>query len=40
MGLVPVWSAGEDNETSLRIAARLGFDEVSRRVYLNMRPLG
>lgn len=39
-GLVPVWSAGEDNEASLRIAARLGFVEVSRRVYLNMRPRG
>ena len=38
MGLVPVWSAGEDNEASLRVAARLGFSEVSRRVYLNMRP--
>ena len=38
MGLVPVWSTGEDNEASLRIAARLGFEEVSRRVYLNMRP--
>ena len=37
-GLVPVWSTGEDNEASLRIAARLGFEEVSRRVYLNMRP--
>ena len=37
-GLVPVWSAGEDNEVSLRVASRLGFVEVSRRVYLNMRP--
>ena len=37
-GLVPVWSAGEDNDASLRIAARLGFVEVSRRVYLDMRP--
>ena len=37
-GLVPVWSTGEDNEASLRVAARLGFREVSRRVYLNMRP--
>ena len=37
-GLVPVWSAGEDNEASLALAAKLGFREVSRRVYLNMRP--
>ena len=37
-GLVPVWSAGEDNEASLAVAAKLGFKEVSRRVYLNMRP--
>ncbi len=37
-GLVPVWSAGEDNDVSLRVAARLGFIEVSRRVYLNIRP--
>ena len=35
LGLTPVWSAGEDNETSLHIAAKLGFVEVSRRVYLN-----
>lgn len=39
-GLVPVWSAGEDNEASLALAAKLGFREVSRRVYLNMRPRG
>ena len=39
-GLVPVWSAGEDNRASLRVAARLGFVEVSRRVYLNIRPCG
>lgn len=39
-GLVPVWSAGEDNDASLRIAARLGFVEVTRCVYLNMRPRG
>ncbi len=39
-GLVPVWSAGEDNDASLRISARLGFVEVSRRVYLDMRPRG
>jgi len=34
-GRTPVWSAGEDNEASLNIAAKLGFSEVSRRVYLN-----
>ncbi len=35
IGRTPVWSAGEDNEVSLRIAVKLGFVEVSRRVYLN-----
>ena len=35
LGRTPVWSAGEDNAASLRIAAKLGFVEVSRRVYLN-----
>ncbi len=35
LGLTPVWSAGEDNEASLHIASKLGFVEVSRRVYLN-----
>lgn len=35
MGRKPVWSAGEDNEASLHIAGKLGFSEVSRRVYLN-----
>ena len=33
-GQTPVWSAGEDNHASLRVAAKLGFAEVSRRVYL------
>jgi ribosomal protein S18 acetylase RimI-like enzyme len=33
-GQVPVWSAGESNEASLRIARRLGFTEVSRRTYV------
>ena len=33
-GQTPVWSAGEDNHASLRVAAKLGFTEVSRRVYL------
>ena len=35
-GRVPVWSAGEDNAASLRVAAKLGFVEASRRVYLNI----
>lgn len=35
LGRTPVWSAGEDNATSLHIAAKLGFVDVSRRVYLN-----
>jgi RimJ/RimL family protein N-acetyltransferase len=33
-GLTPVWSCGEDNQPSLRIAARLGFTPDIRRVYL------
>ena len=37
-GRTPVWSAGEGNEASLRVAAKLGFVEVSRRVYLNIHP--
>ncbi len=36
LGRTPVWSAGEDNEASLHIAAKLGFVEVSRRVFLNI----
>ena len=35
IGRTAVWSAGEDNAASLRIATKLGFVEVSRRVYLN-----
>ena len=31
---IPVWSCGGTNLASLRIAARLGFVEVSRRIYL------
>lgn len=30
----PVWSCGEPNAASRRVAAKLGFREVSRRVYL------
>ncbi|MBA2467968.1 MAG: GNAT family N-acetyltransferase [Chloroflexia bacterium] len=33
-GQIPVWSCGGPNLASLRIAARLGFTQVSRRVYL------
>lgn len=33
-GLTPVWSAGEDNAASLRIAEKLGFREVSHRTYV------
>ena len=36
LGRTPVWSAGEDNVASLRVATKLGFVEVSRRVYLNV----
>ena len=33
-GRTPVWSAGEDNVASLRVARKLGFEEVLRRVYV------
>ena len=33
-GQIPVWSAGEDNWASLRVAEKVGFEEVSQRVYL------
>lgn len=33
-GRVPVWSTGEDNFASLRVVAKLGFQEVSRRTYV------
>jgi RimJ/RimL family protein N-acetyltransferase len=33
-GGTPVWSAGEGNTASLRIAQKLGFREVLRRVYV------
>jgi GNAT acetyltransferase len=32
--LVPVWSCGEDNYASLRVAHKLGFAEVLTRVYV------
>lgn len=33
-GQIPVWSTGEDNIASLRIAQKLGFTEVSRSTYV------
>jgi predicted GNAT family acetyltransferase len=34
IGQTPVWSAGEHNFASLRVASKLGFVEVHRRVYV------
>lgn len=34
-GQLPVWSTSVDNGASRRVAAKLGFTEVSRRVYVN-----
>lgn len=33
-GLIPVWSTGEDNIASQRVALKLGFHEVTRMIYL------
>jgi RimJ/RimL family protein N-acetyltransferase len=33
-GQTPVWSTGWDNSASQRVAAKLGFVEISRRVYV------
>lgn len=33
-GLTPVWSTGEDNYASLRVAAKLGFREMGRMTYV------
>lgn len=33
-GRIPVWSCGEDNMASLRVARKLGFKEVSRLAYV------
>jgi predicted GNAT family acetyltransferase len=33
-GRLPVWSAGEGNSASLRVAQKLGFEEVCRRTYV------
>ena len=35
-GLTPVWGTSTDNLASQRVAAKLGFAEVSRRVYINL----
>ena len=35
-GRVPVWSTGEHNLASLRVARKLGFEEVGRRTYVNV----
>lgn len=34
VGETPVWSTGWDNDASQRVAAKLGFAEISRRVYV------
>jgi hypothetical protein len=33
-GRVPLWSTGEDNVASQRVARKLGFEEVGRRTYV------
>lgn len=33
-GKIPVWSCGEDNYASLRVARKIGFTEVARRTYV------
>jgi len=35
-GRTPVWSAGEGNTASSRVAAKVGFEEVSRRTYVSL----
>lgn len=35
-GLIPVWGTGWDNLASQRVAAKLGFRAVSRRVYVQL----
>ena len=33
-GLVPIWGTGSQNVASLRVATKLGFEEVDRLVFL------
>jgi len=33
-GQIPVWSTGEDNYASLRVARKLGFEEISKWTYV------
>lgn len=33
-GIIPVWSAGDDNFPSVRVAEKLGFSKVSKRQYI------
>jgi len=35
-GLVPVWSAGQSNAASLRVAAKVGFERIGKRVYVGL----
>ena len=39
-GLVPVWTTMDDDFASIRIAEKLGFTEVSRRVVVSVAPQG
>jgi predicted GNAT family acetyltransferase len=39
-GLVPVWTTKDDDFASIRIAEKLGFAEVSRRVVVSVAPQG
>jgi GNAT superfamily N-acetyltransferase len=34
VGQIPLWSAGEHNVASLRVAAKLGFEQVAQRTYV------
>ncbi len=36
-GEIPVWSAGESNAPSLRVAAKLGFELIGRKTYVGRR---
>lgn len=38
--MTPVWSCGDQNSPSLRVAAKLRFEEVSRRMYVVPQPSG